>query len=178
MKIEYTLENIDFLEYHLYSASKSKSIKKKRLKSRIVIPILYSIIGFYFLLNDNKLITFSIFIIFGLLWFLFYPLYSKKTYKKHYVKHVEEHYVNRINTPTEMIINSDFIYAKDHSAEEKIKISEFDKLTELQNHFVLELKRGVSFIIPKKNIVNIGEFKEKILELNIPYNNELNWKWK
>jgi hypothetical protein len=45
MKIEYTLEKVDFLKYQLYAASKSASIIKSRKKSRLLLPIVYFVLG-------------------------------------------------------------------------------------------------------------------------------------
>jgi len=49
MKLEYTLNFTDFLEYQLYVSSKSELHKKNRNKTRIVVPIIYIVFGLYIL---------------------------------------------------------------------------------------------------------------------------------
>lgn len=104
MKLEYTLNFSDFLEYQLYTSSKSKLHKKNRNKSRIIVPIIYiflSALVFYF-----KGITLAIvFFVFATSWYLFYPLYSKWKYKTHFNKHIQEHYKNRIGKQATLVFN-------------------------------------------------------------------------
>ncbi|GAA4125836.1 hypothetical protein [Flavobacterium chungbukense] len=76
MLISYQLDENDFLQYQLYTASKSERIKKKRLKSKIVIPIIYGLIIAFDLYkgNTNSAI---VFLVMGILWF-FFTLFGKK----------------------------------------------------------------------------------------------------
>ena len=177
MKLKYELNNSDFLEYQLYTASKSKVHKKKRRNSRIILPILYFLIGVYLLTRDRIYLAIVILML-GLLWFIFYPFYSRYRYKRHYKNHIKENYKNRVNTPVQLEFDSDFIDTIDYSAQSKIKASSFEKLVELQNHFFLTLASDQSLIIPKRVVTDQGLFKQKVSELNVEYVNELNWKWK
>ena len=97
MTLNYQLTNSDFLEYQLYTSSKSETHKKRRKNSRIIIPILFLLYGFYLTKRDENYIGVIVFGITAILWFVFYPMYSKWRYKRHFKKHVEENYKNRIN---------------------------------------------------------------------------------
>jgi len=176
MKIEYKLTNDDFLEFQLYTASKSKTIEKKRRFGRIIIPLLYFGIAAYSLINDSVLFG-IILLVFGLIWFVFYPRYSKYRYKRHYKNHIAEHYQNRVNITEELIFEENFVFSKDNSSEAKIEVEEFEYLIELKAYFFLTLKRGISFIIPKSQVTDVMAFKNKIEKLGIQYVNELEWEW-
>ena len=83
IKIEYNLDESDYLTHQLYMASKSERIKKKRRKSRLLIPILYVVIAVISIIQQNIILS-SVFILVAVIWFLFYPLYERNHYEKHY----------------------------------------------------------------------------------------------
>ena len=67
MNINYQLTNLDFLEHQLYTSSKSELHKKRRFRSRIIIPILYLVLGFFFANQSGKLGIGIGFAVFGIL---------------------------------------------------------------------------------------------------------------
>ena len=177
MTINYQLTNSDFLEYQLYTSSKSELHKKRRFRSRIIIPIIYLVLGLF--ANQSGKFGIGIaFVIFGILWFVFYPLYSKWRYKNHFKKHVEENYKNRINKPVEIDFDENSVNAKDFTSESKINGTELKELIETKNHFFIKLTTDLSLIVPKHSVENQTEFKKRVTELGAEYVDELNWKWK
>ncbi len=179
MKLEYILIFSDFLEYQLYVSSKSESHKKSRNKSRIIVPIIYVILGLILLLIDKTIVAIAFFL-FSLLWFLFYPFYSKYRYKKHFETHIKESYKNRIGKKVKLNFdsNSDFVETSDLGSQSKIMDSEFKKLIELKEHFFLKLKSDMSIIIPKRAIPDQDMFKKLFLDINLEYIDDSNWEWK
>ncbi|XLS27930.1 YcxB family protein [Flavobacteriaceae bacterium M23B6Z8] len=178
MTINYQLTNSDFLEYQLYTSSKSELIKKRRFRSRIIIPIIYLILGLFFANHSGKFGIGIAFVIFGILWFIFYPLYSKWRYKNHFKKHVEENYKNRINKPVKIDFDENSLNAKDFTSESRINGTELKELIETKDHFFIKLTTDLSLIVPKHSIENQSEFKMRVTELGAEYVDELNWKWK
>jgi hypothetical protein len=178
MNINYQLTNSDFLEYQLYTSSKSKSHKKKRFRSRVIIPIMYMLFGLYLAYKNGNNGIGIIFVGIGILWFAFYPIYSKWRYKNHYQKHIEENYKNRINKPVEIDFDENSVNAKDFTSESKIKGTELKELIETKNHFFIKLATDVSLIVPKHSVENQTEFKKRVTELGAKYVDELNWEWK
>lgn len=177
MNINYTLTNHDFLEYYLYASSRSKSHKKRRFRSRIIIPIIYLLFGFYSAKVDNNIGIGIVFALVAIVWFIFYPMYSRWRYKKHYQKHVKENYRNRINKPIEIDFDGDEINTKDFSSESRINGTEIKELVETKNHFFIILNSDMSLVVPKHSIMNQSEFKTRILDFGAEYIDELDWKW-
>ncbi|MEH1009459.1 YcxB family protein [Winogradskyella sp. ECml5-4] len=178
MTLNYQLTNSDFLEYQLYTSSKSELHKKRRFRSRIIIPIIYLVLGIYFA-NKNGGYGFGItFASFGILWFAFYPLYSKWRYKNHFKKHVEENYKNRINKPVKIDFDENSVNVKDFTSQSRINGTELKELIEIKDHFFIKLTTDISLIVPKHSIENQTEFKTRVTELGAEYVDELNWKWK
>src|SRR5688572_6178396 len=90
----YTDEN-DFLAHQLFVASKSKRIKRKRKRNKIIVPLVYGAFGLWFLFGDRGSLAIIFFIV-GLLWFFIYPLWEKRYYMKHYKAFIEENYKDRL----------------------------------------------------------------------------------
>lgn len=178
MKINYILTNFDFLEYQLYTSSKSQLIKKKRKRAKYFVFIVYILIGLYFAYINKNNIVGGIIGFFGLLWFVFYPKYSKWNFKRHFKKQINENYKNRVEKPLQMELTKDFIYVKSSTSESKISSTELKQLIETENHFFLKLITDLSFIIPKNAVENNIEFKKRATEIGAEYVNELNWTWK
>lgn len=177
MKINYKLTNKDFLEYQLYTSSKSELLKKRRFRFQIVIPLIYVLFGLYFAFINGDNIIGIVFAGIGILWFALYPIYSKWRYKKYYQKHVEENYKNRINIPIEIDFDENSVIAKDFTTESKIKGTELKELIETKNHFFIKLATDLSLIIPKHSIEDLTEFKKRVTELGAEYVDERNWEW-
>mgnify|MGYP000477646293 CR=1 FL=1 len=178
IKLKYSLTNEDFLEHQLYIASKSKNIIKKRKRTRVIVPLVYLALALFFFFSKENYISSIIFISIAVVWYLFYPIRSKKLHIKHYQNHITEHYKNRIGVESEIKITNDYIFGIDNSGESKTKIEEVESLIELKNRFFLKLKKGLSLVIPKTAIDDIMLFKNKISELNIEIIDELNWEFK
>ncbi|WP_158844534.1 YcxB family protein [Algibacter sp. L1A34] len=178
MNLNYELTESDYLEYHLYTASKSKLNKKTRFRTRIIIPIIYTLFALYSAINDKSYVITITFVLISIIWYVFYPRYSKWANKRRFQKHIDENYKNRINKPVEISFNEDSVYSKDFSTETKIKGSELNELNEIKNHFFIKLKTGLSLIVPKRAIINQAEFIKKVTSLGAEHIDELNWEWK
>ncbi len=178
MKLTYTLGKADFLEYQLYASSKSKSHKSRRFRSRIIIPVIYLALGGYIGGIDGNLFAGVMFAGIGVVWFLFYPKYSKWRYKKHFQKHIKEHYQNRIDKAVELTIEDGHLLTKDFTAETKVNASELKELIELPRHFLIKLTTELALIVPKEKIKDLEVFKNEILELGGSYVDDTQWQWK
>ena len=179
MKIEYTLQEEDFLEYQLYTTSKSESIAKKRLLSKFAVPVLYLLVGVFFYFYDNNQNAILICICLAALWILIYPFYSKYRYRHSYLNHIKKRYTDRLNHVDSLKLGDhNYFYIEEQGKEGKIKTSDVDKLIELNNHFFLQMKKGGAIIIPKNYVLNVEAFKQEIIDLNINYVNDTEWRWK
>ncbi|MCH4552891.1 hypothetical protein [Aestuariibaculum lutulentum] len=177
MKLTYTLGKSDFLEYQLYASSKSKSHKSRRFRSRIIIPFIYVALGGY-VVSLGNLTEGLMFAGIGVVWFLFYPKYSKWRYKKHFQKHIEEHYQNRIDKTVELTIEDGSLLTKDFTAETKVNASELKELIELPKHVFIRLTTELALIVPKQKIKDLEVFKNEIQSLGATYVDDIQWQWK
>ena len=180
MTIEYSLEQPDFLEFQLFTASKSERIIKSRKISRIRLPIVYLILGIVLLLFAD-LIFALVFIGIGLAWYFLHPNFMRKRYIRHFKKYLNENYKNRFGKPVSLKFGDEFIESADYLSESKMRIRELEEINEIKDYYFLKVSSGESFIIPKNRINDGSEFHEYISKLakalEITYNTELNWKW-
>lgn len=177
MTLEYKIDEQDFLDFQLFTASKSDRINKKKRNGWILLTIGSIVVALYFYLNENVAMT----IYFGLVAIacgLFYPKYFKWKYKKHYKTYIKENYSKRFGQIEALEINNDYIFSKDKTGEGKINISEIERVDETDNHFFLKISTGLSLIIPKKELENVDELRENFKEIGLTVNNETNWTWK
>ena len=181
MKIDYTLDREDFLEFQLFAASKSERIIKSRKNSRIRLPIVYLILGvILFFLTD---LTFAlIFLSIGLIWYLFHPYFMRKRYVRHFGKYIDETLNNRFGKTVSLTFGDDFIQEIDYMGESILKKKEIIEINEIKDYVYLKFSSGESLIVPKNKINNLQEFSNQIKliasDLSISYNIDLNWKWK
>ncbi len=118
MKFKYDISENDCLMFQLYIASKSESIKRKRKKSKIRVPILCLANALLmYLLNDTKLAT--TFVVVGVLWYFIYPLWLRRYYYNHYKTFVHEKWKSDFNNNTVIAIDEQFINTTSDAGERK-----------------------------------------------------------
>jgi hypothetical protein len=181
MTIDYKIDENDFLTHQLFVASKSDRIKRKRQRSKILVPLIYVAFGLLFLFQDKVSLTIIFFII-GLIWFLIYPLWERRHYIKHYKGFIKENYKDRLGRTATLEFNNDFILAKDNGSESKVLTTELEEICEISTTIFVRLKGGQSFILPKDKIANFDNVKARLRELatylKIKYETDEKWEWK
>jgi len=181
MTIDYKIDENDFLTHQLFVASKSDRIKKKRLRSKIIVPLIYVAFGLLSLFQDKVSLT-IIFFFFGILWFFIYPLWERRHYIKHYKSFIKENYKDRLGRIATLEISNDYILAKDNGSESKVLTTELEEICEIPTTILVRLKGGQSFILPKDKITNFDTVKARLKELanhlKIKYDTDEKWEWK
>jgi hypothetical protein len=181
MKLQYSLDEEDFLSHQLYMASKSERIQKKRMRNKWIVPGIYFVFGLFFL-KDSLYTLSSVFILFSIFWVFLYPVWERKRYRKHYLNFIQDNYSERVGKTTILEFTESSILAKTDSSEAKVSVSEIKGIIELKDCIFVHLKSGSSYIIPKNKISNSKEVKHYLEDLSkkleINYTKELNWEWK
>lgn len=174
-------EEKDFLTYHLFTASKSERIKKKRRRNKISFPIYCLAFGVLPFSRGEYLWGIG-FTLVGVLWFFLYPLWEKGIYVKHYKGFLSENIKEANESDVTLKIEDDFIEAKTDTSESKISTKEIEEINEIPHAIYIRLKSAQSFIIPKDKIKEVDalliRLKELAKSLNINYNIYNNWSWK
>ncbi|GET23325.1 YcxB family protein [Prolixibacter denitrificans] len=163
MEIEYTLSRTDYIEFQLFAATKSETIRKSRRKARSRLPIIYLILGTILLVLADKVFSILFYLI-GVLWYLLYPTLSKKRYLRYYEKYADENFKNRFDTLIKVSFPDDqeLIETVDLEGESKFKTSQIEKIFEINRFFYIKMKSGSHLIIPKYKIENIDKLREEL----------------
>jgi YcxB-like protein len=181
MNLNYKLQEDDFLQLHLFSASKNPLVKKQRIKLVFYIIVAFTILGYCFYRVDSG--SFYFFLIFAfLLLFTHIFYYDKKKYVSFYKKNIKLNFQNRLGLNYNFTIDEKHIIISDPNSETKINYSSIDLMEEIGEYFFLKVITGERLIIPKRAIENQTEFDDFISKIknenNIKIEKELDWKWK
>ncbi len=181
MTIDYKIDEKDFLIHQLYLASKSDRIRKKRQRNKVIVPIIYLVLGLLLFLGDKFLLA-IIFVILGVLWYFIYPIWEKRHYINHYKSFIKENLSDRLDRITTLEFNKDYILAKQNGNESKILTIELEEICEIPTIILVRLKSGQFYILPKDKISNIDDITVRLKELadylRIKYSIDEKWEWK
>ena len=181
MIIQYSIDENDYLTHQLFVASKSERTRKKRQRSKVLVPIIYGFLGLLFFFEDNFSLAIGFFTT-GLLWYFIYPAWERRRYVNHYRAFIKENHKDKNGKTGTLELSNDFLLAKDNGSEAKIMTIELEEICEIPTTIFLRLMGGQSFILPKDKIFNMENVKNRLMELstylNIEYNIDENWKWK
>ncbi len=181
MELDVKLEHTDYLTYQLFTASMSKRIQKRRKFEWLLSSLFFLILALIFLMTQI-LLMFYYFVAVTILCLIFYPAYSRRRYKKHYSKHLQETFSNNFGKNAHIKFTVEEIETSDTESELKIKITQIKDISEITSHFFIHLIAGSTLIIPKKNSADDDGIRNYLLVLcnnrSINYNTYLNWKWK
>jgi len=175
MEYKYTLDEQDFLDFQLFTASQSLRITKKRKQQWFLLTALPILLAVYFFMQNNITLT-NYFGSIALLFGVFYPRYFKWRYKKHYQSYNKENYSKSFGKSIVLEIHLDYIFSKDQTGEGKINHSEIERIDEIQRLILIKISNGNSLVIPKEQI-NISSLKHDLKRLNFTINRYLDWKW-
>jgi hypothetical protein len=174
-----TLDKDDYLRFQLYMASKSKKIKKGRMQVWILTTLTFLSISFIFIANGDRIFPY-VFLLISAINVIFYPIWDRRRYKKQYERLVAENIKNKLALYCEISIDSEKLTLKDERGVGEISLSEIESIIEIKEDLFIKVKNGNMLIISKQ----ITDYENFIQELknasgnsDIPWIDELNWKW-
>lgn len=180
MQLIYSLDENDFLQYQLYTASKSKIIKAQRTRTLIMLIATFSLLS-YITFTPGDLKSYPLFVFFILVLIL-YRLYEKRRYSEHYRKNIAENYKERFGLISKLTFAENQLIEANKLGESKINYESLSAINEIQDYYFLKLITGQSLIIPKKAITNKSDFDVVLDDLTVRFkldnNVNLEWKWK
>ncbi len=176
MKFEYQIQEQDYLDFQLYTASKSPRFEKKQRNGRYFITLCSLITACYFTyVQDWGMVAY-----FGLttaVFFLFYPWYFKWRQKVHYTKYIRRNYKNLFGRSEEMEVKGKTLELTNSTGKGQIKASELEKFIETKNHFFIQMKSGASLIIPVYKMDDAAALRSQINGMKIPVEKDMDWTW-
>ncbi|NUY79641.1 YcxB family protein [Flavobacterium sp. MAH-1] len=180
MKFTYSCSIDDYLQYQLYTASTSPTIKKQRLKSLLIFSIVL-IAASYFFNEFRSFFEVAVITALNLGLITLYAVYLRNHYRQHYRKFIKDNYKNKAEKISSVTFREHYIETIDETGESKINYTNLEEVNEIREYIFLKLKTGESLIFPKSEIQDIDGLRGKLAELsdeyNLKSNVDLNWKW-
>jgi len=181
MNIKITLDADDYLTYHLYRASKSPTLKKRRLIHWFSVPLAYIVTGIAFVyLNGAEIVRLIFFVTAGV-WIFVYPFYSKWAIRRFLIRQVNDKFADILGKEGSLKIMEKKIVAKSHDASLDIPYTEIKDIIELPQHILVGLNSGPSLILPRQKVPEdalSAAIKEISRNSGIAVTDETLWVWR
>ncbi len=180
MRFEYQLDEKDYMNYLLYSTSKSKKVVKRRALNKILLMAMYFITGM-FLWNKNGPVASAVFFVLCIPLYFLYSHFERKQYHKHFSRFIQGHYKEWMGKDITVDVEDDNIHIVDED-DTTLVASDIEWVGETGEQIIIQAKAGKAFIIPKKKLTDNQALSTKLKEMTgaaqVAYNEELAWKWK
>lgn len=180
MTITFNIQEKDLVTLQLFLASTSDIIRKKRQKNKYIIPVFYVLIALVGIATGQKIAAIS-FLSGAVLWILLYPLWERKNYRKYFTTFIREHMKNRFGNVLSIEITNEFLLTREHENENKTPTSEIEMIQEIRELLLIRLKGGTTFFIPKEQITELGQLKNRLQKLanhlKVEYAIDEKWEW-
>lgn len=177
MKLEYELDEQDYLDFQLFVASQSVSINKALIKGRFITVVVLLLLAIVFYFYNAPFITAGLVGV-SIVHFLIFPKHFRNSQKEYLRTHIREHYSNNFGVTSQIEISDESISDKTKMGEMIVFISGIDKIDETEKHFFVKIKAGLSMVIPKDKITNSDEVRAKFESLGFAVNKASTGKWK
>lgn len=181
MELTYTLTEADYLNHQLYLASQSKRIRKTRLRSRILVFGAFLAFASLFYTRHDAALTWY-FLVLAVVVLLFYPIYQRWFYKRHYQRYIAESYRAKAGKPTTLRLEHDKLWSKDELTEGSIDLAALEEIVEVPTAFYLRLVTSTSLLLPKQSLLHPDEVRSALQatarRCSVPFRQELDWRWR
>jgi hypothetical protein len=181
MKLEFTITEKDLLTHQLFATSKAKRVVKRRAQGKIFLMLIYMATGL-FIWERNGVVTGAVFFLVCLPLYFLYASMERKQYVKHISAFVSDQFKTRGDKKTTLTFGEQEIVMKDGDNESVVPMSELEIIHEIDELYSISLKSGQAILIPKAHLASVEDTSSMLLDLaerlDIPYQRELNWKWK
>lgn len=181
MKIEFEITEEDLLAHQLFATANAMSVRKRRGRGRILLILIYIIAGVFIWYYSGAFIGGLFFLACFPLYFLYLRMESNQ-YLKHIKAFVKGQMKERESAITTLHFEEDQVTMADGSNASTIPFTELSTIFEIQNLYSLKLNNGQAIVLPK-NHTNPSHNTEAKLhqlaeDLEIPFIQQLDWKWK
>ncbi len=181
MKIEFEISEEDLLTQQLFATANAESVRKRRGRGRVFLVVIYIVAGVFIWIQSGAIIG-GLFLLACIPMYIFYTRMEAKQYQKHIRAFVKEQIRDRESPVTTLHFEKDYVTMADGANVGRIPLSEVKIIYEISQLYSLKLNNGQSIVLPKKHNNNSGNTESMLHHLaerlEIPYVQQLDWKWK
>ncbi len=166
MNIEFERTIQDVVDFNLFHMAHSPSIKRQLMLMQVltgllVIPLVFSV--FYLVSHSINAFTVIVSLLAGVLVFVLYPQWSRKSTANRIKKMLSEGSNNALLGHQVVSLSPEGIFVKNQAAESKIIWSTVDKVAENDKHIYLYTSSINALVIPQECFRSEQE-KQELLE--------------
>ncbi len=176
MQLDFALQLEDYEAFQLYKSSRMEKFKKRRRNLWIFVTVVFLALAFYAYEIGETFLMYVLGVL-GVVCLFFYPRFYNWSYKRNIRKSIQTGFGDKLGFTETMTIAKDRIHRSSKIGEGSVLISEIENVDETQQHFFLNTSEGTSVVIPKYKIEDPVKLREKLFDLGLDINNDLDWKY-
>lgn len=150
MEINYELTEKDYLDFNVFHAENSPTIRRSILIQRLIGPVIFLIMPFYATRYTGIPLWYWVIIFgtLGALWYSFYPKYIKWEVSRRTSKLIKEGKDGKILGNKNIKLTPEGIYGTSLYSEEKVKWDSIERIEETEDYIYIFISSISAFIIP------------------------------
>lgn len=166
MEIVYDVTEEAYIDFNLYHAQNSKTVRKTMTMQRVLVPIIYVVMAIVlsFVLDVPILFMVIPFLIMGILWAVFYPRYFYHHIRKSAKRLLQEGKNAGIPGTHTMIFTEVGLREVSATGEELVSWAGIESFGEDTSNLYLYNSGLSAFIVPKSSLVNVDRVRQFLLD--------------
>lgn len=181
MKMQYNLLEEDYLKFQLYTASRSKQVKRQRFIGKYILPLVILLLGVTLWLSEDRIAPY---ILAGLavLWFFAYPVFDRNRYIRYYKRFNKERYANVFGKPMSIETVASELLLETPVSKSSISFDAITEINDIGTHYFIHFNNGTVAVLPVNREVSRPVWDEFISELTRLSGKSVydkkDWSWK
>lgn len=157
MELKYSITEEDYIRFNLFHIKNSTTSMRTLKIQQILIPILYIAVAFVLagLTEGSLVVWLSIFLVMGILWFIFYPKYFYSHILRQVRKMLKEGKSEGLLGEHLLVLSDEGILETTSKGEMKANWVSLEKFTEDEHSFYLYNTALSACIIPKRELEDV-----------------------
>ncbi len=161
MEIRYNLTEEDYINFNMFHAKNSTTVKRALNLQRFISPIIFIILSFVLskIGSIPFLGLFITFLLVSVLWIIFYPKYFYSYMIRNSKKMIKEGKNDGLLAGHHMILSEEGIVDSNANGETKVTWSGIKTLSEDQDNLYIYNSSVSAYILPKRELDDVEEIK-------------------
>lgn len=168
MEINYELTEKDYLDFNVFHAENSPTIRRSILIQRLIGPVIFLIMPFYATRKTGIPLWYWL-IIFGTLsalWYSFYPKYIKWEVSRRTSKLIKEGKDNTLLGNRTIKLTPEGVHDISEHGDSKVKWGSIERIEKNETHIYIYISSISSFIIPIRAFKDLASKEVFMMELD------------
>jgi hypothetical protein len=161
MKLQYELYEDDIVAFNMYHLNHSALVKKRILTSRIMVPVIYILVGIMLTLMLESIYYVIFFTASSLLWVIFYRRYYMFFARRNVQKTLKEGKTRGMTGRQELIIEKNRVIEITDTFKGEYTGKFLQEICSDDNYFYLYLDAVKALVVPK-NALDSNSIDEKL----------------